>query len=253
MGIIQITDQCLAECDAQYCSSHDEDSVLPVHDDDNDAMSQSRRRVSYVLPPPNDSRIPHLQFPPYGSSRVGCVGPQLIPLDNDTFQPPSPRKPSSYPRHRLGVSSLALDTSTILSGRTSPEGILYSGGRDGLVISYDLATPMRPRQVRLDDGLRMPGGRWEIMTGWGDLIIDEEAEDDELPVSDGDVLGDVVGGRKRSLSRSKVIPFEQRWETDVEAFRPGQVCLTIDDSRHLFTFGSSPANSDNARKCMVIG
>ena len=43
----------------------------------------------------------------------------------------------NYPRHRLGVASLALDTSTKLVGRAACEGILYSDGRDGLVKSWD--------------------------------------------------------------------------------------------------------------------
>ena len=43
----------------------------------------------------------------------------------------------NHPRHRLGVASLALDTSTQLVGRAAFEGILYSDGKDGLVMSWD--------------------------------------------------------------------------------------------------------------------
>ena len=45
--------------------------------------------------------------------------------------------------------------------------------------------------------------------------------------SDGDVLGDVTvsGGRRRRRrpKREDGIPYEEQWETDMEAFKPGQV------------------------------
>lgn len=62
------------------------------------------------------------------------------------------------------------------------------------------------------------------MTGWGDMSIDEEGDDmDEQPVSDGDVLGDVLKSRSRKGSRASTIPHEQRWEADFDAFKPEQV------------------------------
>ncbi|KAJ7591000.1 hypothetical protein C8J56DRAFT_1003600 [Mycena floridula] len=187
-----------------------------------------RRRVSYIIPGPTEP-IPRLRFPPHGTSRLGLTGPLLIPVDggsqgNNGPEPPS--RETRYPRHRLGVSSLALDTSTQLNGRAAPEGILYSGGRDGLVNSWDLGIPMKPRQPVQHDGIPLLGGRWETMTGWGDNQLDDDFDDlDDRPTSDGDVLGEVTPGfdrRKRKTSKQSYIPQEQRWETDLELFKPGQ-------------------------------
>lgn len=189
-------------------------------------MAYPRRRVSYIIPPPSDSLVPRLQFPPHGVSKLGHSGPLLIPyrVQYPKTEENAP-KDSRHPRHRLGVSSLALDCSTHLEGRTAPEGILYSGGRDGLVMSWDLGIPMKSRVPLEDDGLRIPGGRWEIMTGWGDDPLDDEADDDDKPTSDGDILGDVTAGdrRKRKAHKQRSIPYDQQWETDLEAFKPGQV------------------------------
>lgn len=190
-------------------------------------MVNSRRRVSYVLPPPIGP-IPRFQLPPNGISRSGSIGPLLL-LSRGQEQPEDDvEKRETHPRHRLGVASLALDTSTQLAGRNAPEGILYSGGRDGLVMSWDLGIPMRKRKAPDTDvaALRRSGGRWEVMTGWADDVIQEEGEEgDERPTSDGDVLGDVVGGtsrRKRTIRRTNTLPFEHQWETDIDAFKPGK-------------------------------
>jgi WD repeat-containing protein 48 len=195
-------------------------------------MVQSRRRVSYVIPPPAGS-VPYLRLPPYGVSRLGSVGP-LLRLSQGHVEEREDGSPTSarHPRHRLGVASLALDTSTHLTGRNAPEGILYSGGRDGLVMSWDLGIPMRRRKAKEYDGLRRPGGRWEIMTGWVDDAIDEEGEEgEERPTSDGDILGDVTASSSRRARRSwrssNTVPFEYQWETDLDTFKPGTVgcCL----------------------------
>ncbi|KAG6916840.1 hypothetical protein DXG01_005139 [Tephrocybe rancida] len=175
-------------------------------------MVQQRRRVSYVIPPPAEP-VPRLQLPPHGISRLGSTGPLLIPLRN--VEPEAPRS-NKYPRHRLGISSLALDTSTQLSGRGTPEGILYSAGRDGLIISWDLGIPMKKRKAKHDDTLRRRD--WELMTGWAD---EEEIED--VVQSSGDILGDVtISPRRRQRINSQVIPYEKQWETDLTAYKPGQ-------------------------------
>lgn len=195
-------------------------------------MVHSKRRVSYVVPLPLEP-VPRLQLPPFGVSRIGSTGPLLIPshwqtLVQDPEDDPSRRIAARRPRHRLGVASLALDTSTQLSGRNAPEGILYTGGRDGQVISWDLGVAMKKKDSSAKTGRdHLAGGRWEVMTGWADDYIDEEAEENEERMgSDGDILGDVVpsGGRRRrpSKSNSQVLQDDQ-WETDLEAFRPGQV------------------------------
>ncbi|KAG6827093.1 hypothetical protein H0H92_013225 [Tricholoma furcatifolium] len=175
-------------------------------------MVQHRRRVSYIIPPPAEP-VPRLQLPPYGVSLLGSTGPLLIPsrAPADVELP----KISRHPRHRLGISSLVLDTSTQLTGRSAPEGILYSGGRDGLVISYDLGIPMKKRKAKQDDALRHRD--WEVMTGWAD---EEELEDVQ---SDGDILGDVtLSPRRRQRINSQFIPYEKQWETDLAAYKPGK-------------------------------
>ena len=132
---------------------------------------------------------------------------------------------AAHPRHRLGVCALALDTATPLVGRPAPAGILYIGARDGLVLAWDLALPTRPRARRYAPPSVL--GRWEMMTGWADDVLDDEDEDEEGR-SDGDVPGEVTAGRRRGRRRRRdeeeeEIPWEERGETDMEAFQPGQV------------------------------
>ncbi|RPD67758.1 WD40 repeat-like protein [Lentinus tigrinus ALCF2SS1-7] len=179
-------------------------------------MAPARRRVSYVIPPPADPP-PRLQLPPHGIPRNGSVGPLLLPGLHTVTPPPATPRWAQHPRHRLGVSCLALDTSTQLVGRASPEGILYTGGRDGLVISWDLGIPMKRRAQRYGvtgQSLR----RWEVMTNWADDIIEEEAEEGDEYRSDGDVLGEVTGKTRRRIPQDSAIPYEEQWETDMDAY-----------------------------------
>ncbi|KAF9035234.1 hypothetical protein BJ165DRAFT_1355739 [Panaeolus papilionaceus] len=182
-------------------------------------MVQPKRRISYILPSPSEP-VPRLQLPPHGSSRLGDPGPHLTPYSGqDGDKRAWNAVNSSHPRHRLGVASFALDTSTHLMGRSAPEGILYSGGRDGLIMSWGLGIPMRKRK-ELEQA---PKGRWEVLTGWGDEGLDDDADDvDENPLSDGDVLGDVTRNRRvHARSRSGEYPLELEWETDMDMFQPG--------------------------------
>jgi WD repeat-containing protein 48 len=176
--------------------------------------------VSYIIPSPSES-IPRLQLPPHGISRLGATGPHLTPFAGQSGS--DSKGLINNPRHRLGVASLALDTSTQLIGRAAPGGILYSGGRDGLVMSWDLGLPTKRRKVKAGGQ-----GRWETMTGWGDDVLDDDLEDGDERVNDGDVLGDVTDNfqRRRQRARSKAgeIPFEFEWEIDLSTFRPGTVC-----------------------------
>lgn len=205
-----------------------------------------RRRVSYVIPPPTEPP-PRLQLPPHGVPRNGAIGPLLIRTTDCLPQETTP-KWAQHPRHRLGVACLALDTSTQLVGRNSPEGILYSGGRDGLVCSWDLGIPMKRREQKYgapSRSMRRGQGRWEIMTGWTDDIIEEDLEETDEYRSAGDILGDVKGsdrrGRFRSNSvRDQSIPFEQQWETDMDLYEAGKVCYT------------SPNNSVNASEVLEL-
>ena len=170
-------------------------------------MAPPKRRVSYVIPPPVD-HVPRLKLPPLGLPRHGSPRPLLFPSQH---QPEAPPKPS-HPRHRLGVTSLALDTTTQLEGLTAPEGILYTGSRDGQVISWDLGLALRPRQN--PSSRRYRAARWETLTGMADA--GEETEEEER--RDGDILGDVKesGGRKRRSSIHDHISYEHQWELDPE-------------------------------------
>ena len=192
------------------------------------APPPSRRRVSYVIPfPPPTIPVPRLSLPPLGYDRHGSINPILIPNFTQHPQIDLPASHQSHtPRHRLGVSSLALDTSTQLVSRTSPEGILYTGGRDGLVIAWDLNIPMRQR-VRKHEATPPSSTRWELITGWGDEIVDDSLNEDKVR-SDGDILGEVKGSsRRRGLSSATASPgsisYEHKWEGDIDTFRPGKV------------------------------
>lgn len=181
--------------------------------------ASTRRRISYVIPPPADP-VPLFQLPPYAVSRHGEIGPLLLSAQRAHS---TSHELTRHPRHRLGVVSLAIDTSTQLVGRGTPEGILYSGARDGLVCSWDLEIPMKRREV--SEGQRKAAGRWEAMTGWGDDVIDEEGEDGEEKWMDGDVLGDVSSPRRRRRGDGS-IPYEFQWETNFDLYRPGKVGLS---------------------------
>jgi WD repeat-containing protein 48 len=188
----------------------------------------ARRRVSYVIPTPSDN-VPRLRLPSFAEKRFGQTQPHILQIRHAPDTPKSSPRVPRHSRHRLGVSSLAIDTTTQLTGRSAPEGILYTGGRDGLINSWDLQLPMCRRQ---DSGASGSGevmhrrlGRWELMTGWADDVIDEEVEEEDRVGTDGDVLGDVSmnSARRRRRAVKDEYPYEQRWEIDLEAFKPGQV------------------------------
>ncbi|KAI1787218.1 hypothetical protein LXA43DRAFT_1030141 [Ganoderma leucocontextum] len=180
-------------------------------------MAPARRRVSYVIPPPADPP-PRLQLPPHGLPRNGSIGPILVPIQLPGPPPPPTPKWTQHPRHRLGVSCLALDTSTQLVGRASPEGILYTGGRDGMAMAWDLGVPTTLRGQRYGYAGRNLR-RWEVMTNWVDDVIEEEAEEGDGYRSDGDVLGEVTGKVRRRIPTDNAIPYEEQWETDVDAYQ----------------------------------
>lgn len=88
--------------------------------------------------------------------------------------------PHSQPGHRLGINSLALDTSTITYNAAGPQGILYSAGRDGMVSAWNLNLHLKKRliedvngrvngEILDDDGQRSPlvaEGRADRARGW---------------------------------------------------------------------------------------
>jgi WD repeat-containing protein 48 len=184
-------------------------------------MALPKCSVSYVVPPPTDA-VPRLHLPPPATPRLGAVSPLII--HNDSREPSSSHTPSRTPRHRLGVAALALDTSTQLVGKSSPEGILYTGGRDGLVISWELGIEMKKR---VNDRSNRVSKKWEVLTGWADDAIEEEGEDDYRPTSDGDILGEVNYRRHRMPEKSAELPYEYQWETDLTTFKPRIVCTSL--------------------------
>lgn len=210
-----------------------------------------------MIPPPGDN-VPRLQLPPHAHPRNGATGPLLVQARGkpDASNHHLSKGPH-HPRHRLGVACLALDTSTQLVGRSNPDGILYSGGRDGLVLSWDLGIKMKRRSQRYGvttNAMQRNIGRWEIMTGWND-IIEEDPDEGEEPIRDGDVLGEVKGAGARGRRRvDPSIPFEHQWETDIDAFEEGKVShyAMISIGKNLLSFGR-PANLDNVFKYIRIG
>ncbi|KAJ7446692.1 hypothetical protein FB451DRAFT_1536921, partial [Mycena latifolia] len=172
-----------------------------------------KRRVSYMIPAASEP-VPRLALPPPSASRLGLVRPLLVLGDGQPATDADAAARARHPRHRLGVAALALDTSTILQGRPAPEGILYSAARDGQVLAWDLALPLRPRPAADHP---TPRARWEALTGWADDQIDEEQdEQDERPTSDGDVLGEVTAHarRRRPAHGVRALSYEEEWEMD---------------------------------------
>lgn len=139
------------------------------------------RRVSYVL---NDADAPKQYFslpdasPSASSSKAGILSRQGPLLTPSTKQRPNDELSGSrhnsqrhaYPRHRLPISSLAIDPTTsvqhakqgtqerqdpdkraspssgLRDDHSKPSGILYMGGRDGMISAWELGLPMRRRR-----------------------------------------------------------------------------------------------------------
>ncbi|KAI6022697.1 hypothetical protein EDC04DRAFT_2935218 [Pisolithus marmoratus] len=175
-------------------------------------MAPPKRRISYVIPPP-EGLVPRLKLPPIGIPRHGSPQPLIIPSQHPPECPDDQSVHDPHPRHRLGVMALALDSTTQLEQRATPEGILYTGGRDGQVISWDLGLPFRKRRTQ-------PHGhpsRWERLTSMEDEAWDDDAEE-EVEHRDGDILGDVKeSGARRWKDRSNKngeMAYEHQWELD---------------------------------------
>lgn len=204
-------------------------------------MASVSRRVSYILPAPNEPP-PLLSLPALGERRRGQTAPYLVPKSEtqngfrskNPFLSPEEAAPerSGHPRHSLGITSLALDTSTLLSNTQSPGGILYSGGRDGLVASWELGVPHRRRRGGKYEILPGRGGgrkvRWERIGDGAEMWDDEDEEDfddeeDEFSTEE-EISDDWVGANvdrvMEGLSRRKTargeVPYEDRWEVDKE-------------------------------------
>ncbi|KAG9051782.1 hypothetical protein FS842_011035, partial [Serendipita sp. 407] len=186
------------------------------------------RRISYVIAPPTYT-VPRLVLPKLGADRHGSTIPLLIPATHEgdkeslvgSLNASNSGNSSSnndkngstvapsvvvveHPQHRLGISSLALDTTTRLSGNITPEGILYSGGRDGQVIAHELGAPLKQRTKPY--GVNADGKginrSWEAITGWADSTRDD---------------GDNVDGQSGLEEERDAIPFENAFELDSTA------------------------------------
>lgn len=110
----------------------------------------SNRRVSYILSPATTHPPPPiLQIPLPGQARHPNRRFDPRPLIIHALQPPraspSPIHQPTHPRHSLGVNALAIDLSTHIHNHQGPQGILYTGAKDGLIAAWELAIPTKPR------------------------------------------------------------------------------------------------------------
>ena len=94
----------------------------------------------------------------------------------------------SQPGHRLGINSLALDTSTTTNNGTGPQGILYSAGRDGMVSAWDLNLQLKEKQSTEQVNGRVSGEIFDddgqktalVSNGKGDRARDWDIEGDKV-------------------------------------------------------------------------
>lgn len=207
------------------------------------------RRVSYVIPPPSGPRT-KLVLPALDAPRRGRTVPLVIPdtpaspdaqSSRHRVSGPRPHSPVKQrsgsgtvvqPTHRLGVSALAVDLSTHIAGKSSPEGILYSAGRDGLVIAWELGAPTKPRRRKRKEPVSMRQrdlkGDWKAMTGWDEDqdLSDEDTDDSDansaLDFDENHVLDQLSGAPPPSATHlspdvpDKSIPYERRWQVDCD-------------------------------------
>ncbi|WVO18624.1 hypothetical protein L204_106343 [Cryptococcus depauperatus] len=187
------------------------------------------RRISYILPNPSpDEPPPLLALPELGCSKRGHPRPFLIPKlgigpptanlgSRNPFNTPN-RNKQHDPKHCLGVNALALDTTTILEGENSPRGILYTGGRDGLVASWDLNIPHThrsgPRYSMPDQGSQHKSVKWERIGDSSDFFLGDEDDDKTSGNSKGSVADNGTEEGWVDTKKSMEVPFEDRYEID---------------------------------------
>lgn len=199
------------------------------------------RRISYVLPLPSTAP-PLLSLPPIGLSKKGQIGPlytsRPAPASTSTSGQYSKDK-ATHPRHRLAVQALAIDLSTSLHGETKPGGLLYTGGRDGLVCSWELGLPTKRRRHRYgksnlreeeESGSDDDTSDSEV-EGKGDRWRSDAVDSSYLNELDPELVGSIgrksrgFKGRRNSSSHttrglekeepfSDSIPLEERYEVD---------------------------------------
>lgn len=169
-----------------------------------------------MIPAPQDPP-PQLALPAVGVPRNGQTAPILIPLNSqaDSREPSRAPRPS-HPQHRLAVSALALDKSTQLVDRSSPQGILYTSGRDGLVAAWELGVPMKRRAPQE----KLKKRHWEVLTGWDEA--DDDSEEDEV-----DEAKYLIKPPRRPKLRKPAVDengwaYEDRWEVAGDDLKPAQ-------------------------------
>lgn len=173
------------------------------------------RRVSYVLPLPA-APPPVLSLPSLTDSRRGQSSPLYVHTGKNAEDTRHKyvHESESHPRHRLAVQALALDLSTSLDHDGPPGGILYTGGRDGLLCSWELNLPTKRRK-----------------RAYGRASADGAEDDDEDAVDSDDEEGArLIQQKPRTMSASSAattkqntpgahLPLQDRWEVDAEAVR----------------------------------
>jgi WD repeat-containing protein 48 len=203
----------------------------------------THRRVSYVVPS-SPTAPPYLSLPSPTHPRNGSPHPILLPstarqhsLPSSFSQAPSIAAPS-HPQHSLGVPALALDSSTQLAGKDTPQGLLYTGGRDGLVASWELGIGMKRRKRRIgygEGGERGGWVKWDDIEGGG-------GDDDEFDEFDEAAEDENWEDLKRAEEEEgKQIPYEDRWEPDGEIVQ--KVRLRSRPSPPLFPLSSTSSAS----------
>jgi len=112
-----------------------------------------------------------------------------------------------HPEHTLGITALALDTSTIIDNASSPSrkntpgGILYSGGRDGLVASWELGLPFKKRNP--EDAYVGKGRRKKpYLPRWAE---DSYADEDLQNLEDGEEDDDDSSSDEETANRNRKI------------------------------------------------
>jgi hypothetical protein len=173
------------------------------------SSSLPRRKVLYTLPLPSDPP-PLLALPEPNVPRNCSPNPLLLRHPQPERQSHNARPYDSHPQHALSVTSLALDLATVVLPSFSskddhepqPRGLLYSGGRDGLVISWDLGLGLKKRERRYGSGEEELDKKKRRVSSVWSLDLDEQTLDN--------VAGDA----------SNQVTWESSWEISEEDGRP---------------------------------
>ena len=202
-----------------------------------------RQRLSYVLPL-RQSEPEVLSLPAPGVSRNFDPRPLLFSATTghriDPLAAQAPVDVPTTPQHCLGVSKLALDLTTAVlpsgqsessSDHPNPQGLLYSAGRDGLIISSELNLSTKRRKRRVGHGSelkRARAERWEELGAFyspsGSEAEDQDtSSEEEESASRPNARFTYPTGRQASPSRrgpsrkkKHYIPFEEKWEIQEE-------------------------------------